>query len=34
VSPFLAAPAGRVVLKEKVPARTWIAIAVAFAGIV
>jgi len=34
VSPFLAALAGRLVLKEAVPARTWIAMAVAFAGIV
>jgi drug/metabolite transporter (DMT)-like permease len=34
VSPFLAAIAGRVVLRERVPARTWIAMAVAFAGIV
>lgn len=34
VSPFLAALAGRLVLKEKVPARTWLAIAAAFAGIV
>jgi drug/metabolite transporter (DMT)-like permease len=34
VSPFLAALAGRLVLKEKVPARTWIAIGVAFGGIV
>ena len=34
VSPFLAALAGRLVLKETVPARTWIAMAVAFAGIV
>lgn len=34
VSPFLAALAGRLVLKEKVPLRTWVAIAVAFAGIV
>ena len=33
VSPFLAALAGRLVLKEKVPARTWLAIIVAFAGI-
>jgi drug/metabolite transporter (DMT)-like permease len=34
VSPFLAAIAGRLVLGERVPARTWAAIAVAFAGIV
>jgi drug/metabolite transporter (DMT)-like permease len=34
VSPFLAALVGRVVLKEAVPLRTWIAISVAFAGIV
>ena len=34
VSPFLAAIAGRLVLREKVPARTWVAMAVAFAGIV
>jgi len=34
VSPFLAALAGRLVLKEKVPTRTWLAIGVAFAGIV
>ena len=34
VSPFLAAIAARVVLNERVPARTWIAMAVAFAGIV
>jgi drug/metabolite transporter (DMT)-like permease len=34
VSPFLAALAGRLVLHEKVPPRTWAAIAVAFAGIV
>lgn len=34
VSPFLAALAGRLVLKEKVPARTWVAIGLAFAGIV
>jgi drug/metabolite transporter (DMT)-like permease len=33
-SPFLAAIAGRLVLKEPVPARTWIAMAVASAGIV
>jgi drug/metabolite transporter (DMT)-like permease len=32
VSPFLAALAGRVFLREPVPLRTWIAIAVAFAG--
>ena len=34
VSPFLAAISGRLVLKEPVPARTWIAMTVAFAGIV
>jgi len=34
VSPFLAALAGRLVLKEAVPARTWLAISVAFVGIV
>lgn len=34
VSPFLVAIAGRLFLQEKVPARTWIAMAVAFAGIV
>jgi drug/metabolite transporter (DMT)-like permease len=34
VSPFLAALAGRLILGESVPARTWIAISVAFAGIV
>jgi len=34
VSPFLAALSGRLVLKEPVPARTWIAMTVAFAGIV
>jgi drug/metabolite transporter (DMT)-like permease len=34
VSPFLAAIAGRVVLRETVPARTWIAMTIAFAGIV
>jgi len=34
VSPFLAAIAGRLVLGERVPARTWFAMAVAFAGIV
>ena len=33
-SPFLAAIAGRLVLKETVPARTWTAMAVASAGIV
>jgi drug/metabolite transporter (DMT)-like permease len=32
VSPFLAALAGRVFLKERVPLRTWVAIAVALAG--
>jgi drug/metabolite transporter (DMT)-like permease len=34
VSPFLAAIAGRLVLREPVPARTWLAMAVAFAGII
>lgn len=34
VSPFLAALAGRFVLKERVPARTWIAMSVAFSGII
>jgi drug/metabolite transporter (DMT)-like permease len=34
VSPFLAAIAARLVLRERVPARTWIAMSVAFAGIV
>ncbi len=34
VSPFLAALAGRAFLREPVPARTWAAIAVAFAGMV
>jgi drug/metabolite transporter (DMT)-like permease len=34
VSPFLAALAGRLVLKEPVPPRTWLAMAVAFGGIV
>ena len=34
VSPFLAALAGRMFLRETVPARTWIAMAIAFAGIV
>ena len=34
VSPFLAAIAGRMILRERVPARTWVAMAVAFAGIV
>jgi drug/metabolite transporter (DMT)-like permease len=34
VSPFLAAIAGRLVLREAVPARTWLAMTVAFAGIV
>ena len=34
VSPFLAALAARGILKEPVPARTWVAMAVAFAGIV
>jgi drug/metabolite transporter (DMT)-like permease len=34
VSPFLAALAARLVLKEPVPLRTWVAMAVAFGGIV
>jgi drug/metabolite transporter (DMT)-like permease len=34
VSPFLAALAGRLVLREGVPARTWVAMGVAFTGIV
>jgi drug/metabolite transporter (DMT)-like permease len=34
VSPFLAALAGRLVLKERVPPRTWVAMTVAFAGII
>jgi drug/metabolite transporter (DMT)-like permease len=34
VSPFLAALAARGILKEPVPRRTWVAMAVAFAGIV
>ncbi len=34
VSPFLAALAGRALLRERVPARTWLAMSVAFAGIV
>jgi drug/metabolite transporter (DMT)-like permease len=34
VSPFLAALAGRLLLKEAVPTRTWVAMGVAFAGIV
>lgn len=34
VSPFLAAIAGRLVLRESVPARTWVAMSVAFSGIV
>ena len=34
VSPFLAAIAGRLVLREPVPVRTWTAMSVAFAGIV
>ena len=34
VSPFLAALAARGILKEPVPLRTWIAMVVAFAGIV
>jgi drug/metabolite transporter (DMT)-like permease len=33
VSPFLAALAGWFVLRERVPARTWIAMAIAFCGI-
>ena len=34
VSPFLAAIAGRMLLDERVPARTWVAMAVAFVGII
>src|SRR5690606_25098016 len=34
VSPFLAAIAGRLLLREPVPVRTWIAMSVAFGGIV
>lgn len=34
VSPFLAALAARLFLRERVPARTWVAMGVAFAGIV
>jgi drug/metabolite transporter (DMT)-like permease len=34
VSPFLAAIAARLVLREPVPLRTWIAMSVAFAGVV
>ena len=34
VSPFLAALAARIVLREPVPGRTWVAMAVAFGGIV
>jgi drug/metabolite transporter (DMT)-like permease len=34
VSPFLMAISGRLVLKEPVPSRTWLAMTVAFAGIV
>lgn len=34
VSPFLAALAARAILKEPVPARTWLAMAAAFAGVV
>lgn len=34
VSPFLAALAGRLVLKEPVPRRTWVAMTAAFAGII
>jgi len=34
VSPFLAAIAGRIFLREEAPPRTWIAMAIAFAGIV
>jgi len=34
VSPFLAAIAGRLVLREAVPTRTWLAMSVAFGGIV
>ena len=33
VSPFLAALAGRFVLREPVPARTWVAMAIAFGGV-
>ncbi len=34
VSPFLAALAGRLVLREAVPTRTWLAMSIAFGGIV
>jgi len=34
VSPFLAALAGRLILKEPVPPRTWLAMSIAFGGIV
>ena len=34
VSPFLAALAGRFLLREAVPPRTWVAMSIAFAGIV
>ena len=34
VSPFLAAIAGRMLLNERVPARTWVAMVVAFVGII
>jgi drug/metabolite transporter (DMT)-like permease len=34
VSPFLAALAGRLLLRERVPARTWVAMSVAFGGVV
>ena len=33
VSPFLAAIAGWIILRERVPLRTWVAIAIAFVGI-
>src|SRR3954471_17723176 len=34
VSPFLAALTGRLILREPVPARTWLAMSIAFGGIV
>jgi drug/metabolite transporter (DMT)-like permease len=34
VSPFLAALAGRLLLRERVPVRTWVAMSVAFGGVV
>jgi drug/metabolite transporter (DMT)-like permease len=34
VSPFLAALAGRLLLRERVPPRTWVAMSVAFGGVV